>query len=160
MSKSLEFCRTRASNPNISCYADRDWSEARELDISNTLDTMLGTKRQYVLTGKIDDETDEKYNIFVTVDPNADFYYFISDSYLSDGTMLFFGESLQRLLSKVLLLQTYNKNLGIPINGCNIHWTIGNYVYLNEFDGDWVPEDKKWMSMRTTVLLPLKVQYE
>ena len=160
MSKSLEFCRTRASNPNISCYADRDWSEARELDISNTLDTMLGTKRQYVLTGKIDDETDVKYNIFVTVDPNADFYYFISDSYLSDGTMLFFGESLQRLLSKVLLLQTYNKNLGIPINGCNIHWTIGNYVYLNEFDGDWVPEDKKWMSMRTTVLLPLKVQYE
>ena len=30
---------------------------------------------------------------------------------------------------------------------------------LNEFDGDWVSEDKKWMNMRTTVLLPLKMEY-
>lgn len=160
MSKSLEFCKTRASNPNISCYANRDWSEARELDISNILDTMLEAKRQYVLTWKTDDETDVKYNVFITVNPNADFDYFTSESYLSDGTTLFFGESLQRLLKKVLFLQTYNKNLGTPVNGCNIHWTIGNYVYLNEFDGDWISEDKKWMDMRTTILLPLKIEYK
>ena len=159
MSKSLEFCKKRAADSNISCYADRNWDEAKEIDIRNTLDTMLGSKRQYVLTGKTDDESNVKYNIFVTVNPDANFDYFTSDSYLSDGTMLFFIESLQRLLSKVLLLQTYNKNLGKPINGCNIHWTIGNYIYLDEFDGDWIPKEKEWMNMRTTVLLPLKMEY-
>lgn len=160
MSKSLEFCKMRASNPDTSGYADRNWNNAYELDSSELLSHILTDSKQYQLCGKLEDGTDVEYTISVTVDPDGEFDYFTSESYLSDGTALFFAEAMERLLQKVLTLQTWNNKIPQPQNSCTIHWTIGNFVYLNEYDGDWVPKDKEWMSMRTTVLLPLKASYE
>ena len=160
MSKSLEFCKTRASNPEISCWSERNWDEAKELDVSPFINDSLGDLRQYKISGLYLDNKELQYDVSLTIDPDGEFDYFTSDSFISDGTLLFEGESIHKLIGRVLTLQTYNKNLGIPINGCTIHWTIGNIVILHEFDGDWIPENKKWMNMRTTILLPLKCIYK
>lgn len=160
MSKSLEFCKTRASNPEISCWSNRNWDNAKELDVLPFINECLGDLRQYHLSGLYLDDEELQYDISFTIDPNGEFDYFTSDSFMSDGTLLFEGESIHKLINRVLWLRTYNKNYGIPVNGCNVCYTIGNIVILHEFDGDWVPEDKKWMDMRTTILLPLKCVYK
>ena len=160
MSYSLEFCKQRASNPNISSYSDRDWDGAVEHNITTLLDNILHGTRKYKLTGHLNDGSEVSYNVNITVDPNGDFDYFTSDSFISDGTLLFWEECVDGLLRKVLSLGTYNKKLGTPPNGCTVNWIIGNVVSCFEYEGDWVPADKKWMCERTTILLPLKVCYE
>lgn len=160
MSKSLEFCKVRASNPNISCWSDRNWDDAKELDVLPFINECLGDRRHYELKGLYLDDKELQYKISLTIDPDGEFDYFTSDSFISDGTLLFVGEAIHKLINRVLMLRTYNKDYGIPENGCNVCYTIGNIVILNEFDGDWVPEDKKWMDMRTTILLPLKCVYK
>lgn len=160
MSYSLEFCRQRASNPNISSYSDRDWNDAIEHDISSLLDNVLCGHRKYQLTGHLDDGREVLYHVNITIDPNGDFDYFTSDSFISDGTFLFWADCIDGLLRKVLSLGTYNKELGMPPNGCTVNWVIGNVVSYTEYDGDWVPADKKWMRERVTMLLPLKIWYE
>ena len=160
MSYSLEFCKQRASNPNVSSYSDRDWDGAVEHDISSLLDNVLCGHRKYQLTGHLDDGREVLYYVNITIDPNGDFDYFTSDSFISDGTLLFWADCIDGLLRKVLSLETYNKELGIPPNGCTVNLVIGNMVSLYEYDGDWIPTDKKWMRERTTMLLPLKTWYE
>lgn len=160
MSKSLDFCKTRALNPETSHWSDRNWNEAQELDISPFIDNILGDIRRYKICGKLDDETEVQYSVMLTINPDGEFDYFTSDSFLSDGTLLFERESIDKLINKVLTLQTHNIKLGMPTNGCEIHWTIGNFIILHEYDGDWVPEDRQWMRSRTSILLPLKCVYE
>ena len=160
MSKSLDFCKNRASNPDISGYADRDWNNAVEQNIADWLDLIVKGVRSYKFTGHLDDGTEVFYNINLEINPDADFDYFTSDSFICDGTLIFLAESVDKMLRKILMLGTYNKSLGEPPNGCTVNWIIGNAVILSEYDGDWIPEDKQWMRERITVLIPLKVWYE
>lgn len=160
MSYSLEFCKQRASNPNISSYSDRDWNSAVEHNITTLLDNILHGVRKYKLTGHLDDGSKVSYDVNITINPDGDFDYFTSDSFISDGTFLFWAECVDGLLRKVLSLETYNKKLGAPSNGCIVNWVIGNVVSCAEYDGDWNPDDKKWMRERVTMLLPLKIWYE
>lgn len=168
MSNSLEFCKKRASNPDVSTYSDRDWnnisgtSKIFENNITQLLDMSLKGLKEYEVTGHLKGK-EVFYNVKLTIDPDSDFDYFTSDSFLSDGTLLFLLESMNKLLRKVLCLNSINKQLGEPSSGCTVNLTIGNFVILNEYDGDWVsklPENKKFMRERTTVLLPLRMSYE
>lgn len=160
MSNSLEFCKKRALDPNVSSYADRDWSKAKEYGIENLLDELLSGHREYKLTGRDEFGEPISYNVKIEIDPDADFDYFSSDSFLCDGTMIFLAESLEKMIKKIVSVMTYNKNLGKPTNGCTVNYTIGNAVILSEFDGDWIPKSKPWLRERTTVLLPLKMSWE
>lgn len=162
MSNSLEFCKKRASDPNCSSYSDRDWSKAFESESNHLVSSIFTNgEREYNLTASLDNGVRIHYHINFEVDPDGKFDYFISDSFLSDGTLLFLDESLNKLLCKVFSLRTYNKELGYPPNGCTVNLTVGNFVILNEYDGDWeIPEEKKWLRERTTVLLPLRMSYE
>ena len=160
MSYSLEFCRQRASNPNISYCSNRDWDGAVEHNITTLLDNILHGTRKYKLTGHLDDGSKVSYDVNITINPDGDFDYFTSDSFISDGTFLFWAECVDGLLMKVFSLETYNKELGAPPNGCTVNLVIGNVVSCAEYDGDWIPDDKKWMRERVTMLLPLKIWYE
>jgi len=152
MSKSLEFCKTRASDPTISKYADRDWSKATEHDIRPFLADLPGPR--YTLSSG-----DGDYGVYITVDPDADFDYFTSNSFLSDGTLVFLLESIENLVQKVITLGSYNKELGPPEPGNTVNIVVGNYVLLTEY-GKFDTENGAWLNERTTVLLPIKMTYE
>ena len=163
MSNSLEFCKKRASYPNFSSYSDRDWSKAFESEAIRLVDNMFKGEREYELGATLDNGVKIHYNIKFEINPDGEFDYFTSYSFLSDGTLLFLGEAMDKIIDKVFSLGTYNKELGRPRNGCTVNLTIGNFVILNEYDGDWLsilPEEKKWLRERTTVLLPLRMSYE
>ena len=87
-----------------------------------------------------------------------DFEYFTSHSSVHDGTLMFVMESMTEVLGRVMSCRTCRKGMEPPKWGDIIHYTIGNLVVLDEFDGDWVPKDKPWCTERTTVLLPIKVE--
>lgn len=158
MSRSFDFCKTVAQDASRSSYADRSWNNAGEdYETEAIFDEFLHGSRNFFFEGKVDGETEVCFDVSISFDSNADFYYFTSESCIHDGTVYFIRETMDRCVRKVCLAQTYNKNIGEPENGDNIQYIVGNFVVLTEYDGDFVPADKPWMRERTTVLLPLKM---
>ena len=47
----------------------------------------------------------------------------------------------------------------IKLDGCEITYTIGDIVVVNETDEKFAPADKKWMQDRTVVMIPLIYDY-
>lgn len=161
MSKSFDFCKSVAQDASRSSYIDRSWDTAMEdLETEAVFDEFLHGARIFYFEGKVDGETEANFNVEISFDANADFDYFTSDTCIHDGTLYFIREAMNRCVRKVSLAQTYNKNVGEPQNGDSIKYVVGNFVVLNEYDGDFVPTDRPWLRERTTVLLPLKMMKE
>lgn len=155
LSKSFDFCKSVAQDALRSSYTDRSWDNAFEYAETEAIfDELLQGNRKLQVCGTTDEENKYCFNISISFDANADFDYFTSDSCIHDGTLYFIREAMNRCVQRVCLAQTYNKNVGKPRNGESIKYVIGNFVILNECDGDFVPV---WATERTTVLLPLKM---
>lgn len=158
MSESFEFCKTVAQDVSRSSYADRSWDNAMEcFETEAIFDNSLHGTRRYILKGMIDDETEISFNVDLSFSADSDFDYFTSASCVHDGTLYFINDMMNELVEKLCLAKTYNKNVGEPQNGDSIKYVIGNFVVLNEYDGDFVPADKPWLRERSTILLPLKM---
>lgn len=158
MSNSLEFCKRIAQNPARSTYSDREWSNAIEkLDTKLLFDEILNGDYKYRCTSYVDHDRLE-FDIEIEFNTDADFDYFTSETIIHDGSLCFAIELMNRCVHNVVCGRTYNKNIGEPERGNHIKYTVGNFVFLNEYDGDWVPSDKPWMRERVTVLLPLKYE--
>lgn len=158
MSKSLEFCQTIALNPSRSSYSDRNWKQAVEYPETEAIfDKYLHGIRNFMLEGK-DDETEISIDVDFVFDNNADFDYFTSDSCVHDGTLVFIKKLMDRCAQKICNVETYYKPLGEPQNGDSLKYTIGNFIILNEYDGNFALSDKPWLRQRTTVLLPIKME--
>lgn len=164
MSKSFDFCVNRASDPNVSNYADRDWSKANSINIENYFMLLVEEYGpcQAKLTGKNGERITAKVQI--KYDPEAEFSYFTSCSCIHDGTLLFEMQTLERCLTNVISGITYDLRLSWPPeDGDTIHYTVGDAVMLNEFDADgsrFTPPEKPFMRSRTTALLPISMWIE
>lgn len=145
MSKSLDYCRAVAADKNRSKCAGRDWNKAVEVESKPFFE-------QYCSTDFLPVTLD------LELDPEADFQYFTSASCISDGTLRFTYDLFKTCVQRVFNLQTWNKNISPPKNGDRVKMTVGNFVMLDEYGQEFAPEDKPWMTNRTTVLLPLKIE--
>lgn len=158
MSKSFDFCKAAAQNTYRSSYADRSWDNAVEdYETEAVFDEFLRGIRSFHIKGKTDQGDEISFEVSLSFDPNADFDYFTSDSCIHDGTLTFIRGAMDKCVRNVCFARTYNKNVGEPKSGDSIKYVIGNFVVLNEYDGQFVPIDKPFMRERTTVLLPLKM---
>lgn len=158
MSKSFEFCKTTAQDSQRSTYANRSWDNAVEdYETEAIFDEFLHGSRNFYVERMVGGDRKICYDISISFDCDANFDYFTSDSCIHDGTLYFIKESMNKCVRNVCFAQTYNKNIGEPKHGDHIHYVVGNFVVLSEYDGDFVPSDKPWMRERTTVLLPLKM---
>lgn len=158
MSKSLEFCKARAKNKEISSFFDRDWDNAREMESLALFERILEGKRKYKIAGEEDGEARE-FTISLVFDPDADFDYFTSSCSVHDGTLMFMFDNMEKCAKRVIIAETYYTKKGKPQAGDTIQYTIGNFVVLNEFDanGDlFYLKEKPYLMERTTVLLPLR----
>lgn len=169
MSKSLEFCINRASNPEVSGYADRDWSKASEALLGDMFSVLPPDWKEAMFSLCVDGEligtvTPESHPIrkaHFIYNPDCDFSYFTSASAFTDGTLYHRYHLEAELISKVLTTQTYDRHVGMPTEEQRMKYTIGNFVVLTEF-GDstiWdIPNDKPWLNERLTILLPIKYE--
>ena len=156
--KSVDYIKTAVSDPARSTYSGRDFSEASVISSEDYFDVYLRGARNVLATGY--DKNGEAVKLSVDFDfsDDNDFQYFTSDSFLSDGTFSFIKDGLHTLISRVCLGNTYFSQSERPKNGDHIHYTIGNFVVLYEYDEDgtkFSPADKPWMTERTTIMLPL-----
>lgn len=147
MSRSLDFCKARAANPNFSTFYDRDWESAVEIECTEAWFDKC------CLHGHHDYITDMGYEIHITFDPNANFDYFTFAASVHDGTSLFTVENMLHVAKKVCTGATYLSTMGEPQPGDKIYYTIGNIIALQEF-GNY--GDKPWLTERDTILLPIK----
>lgn len=158
MSKSLDFCIQAALDPTRSSFSDRDWSKAIELQSTRIMiDEMLEGIRKYVLEYD-DDGNNGVINIELVLNADADFQYFTSESFVSDGSLIFITDASEKLISRVLGGRSYYANLKKPEDGDTIEFTIGNLILLTEH-GDFGTEEKPWLTERNTVLLPVAMRY-
>ena len=158
MSKSLGFCIQAALDPARSSYSDRDWSKAIELQSTKFLiDEMLEGIRKYVLEYD-DDGSKGVINIELVLNADADFQYFTSESFVSDGSLAFITDASEKLISRVLGGRSYYADLKKPEDGETIEFTIGNLVLLTEH-GNFGTEEKPWLTERNTILLPVAMRY-
>ena len=96
-----------------------------------------------------------KYN------PNADFNYFTTDISTHDGTLLFMGQAIERILSKILTVQTQYREV-IP-KGFNEN-DFFEYDYFYEVGDILVHSDvgmkningRNIMGQRDIMMLPIK----
>lgn len=158
MSKSFDFCIQAALDPTRSSYSDRDWSKAIELQSTKFLiDEMLEGIRKYVLEYD-DDGNKGVINIELVLNADADFQYFASESFVSDGSLAFITDASEKLISRVLGGRSYYADLKEPEDGDTIEFTIGNLILLTEH-GDFGTEEKPWLIERNTILLPVAMRY-
>lgn len=158
MSMSLDFCIATASNPLRSGYSDRNWNKAKEVESKPFFDAILNGERNLVVTGKDESGENIHLNVSLSFAKDTNFDYFASDSHIHDGTLVFTKSLIYNLVKRVCCCSTYNKKLREPKAGDKVKYIIGNFVILNEYDGDFVPNDRPYMRERTTVLLPLKFE--
>lgn len=170
MSNSLNFCRIRASDPDVSIYSDRDWNLAYEFGRTDEIffELMDGMKYEFVPIGNIQwnkyfvsgRENGDEFGITVNLiyaPNNIDFDFFISESFLSDGTFSFKLDAIRKLANGIIFAERYNKEVGKPENGDELTYTFGNFVVLNELDDyKFRTKERPWLKERTTILLPVK----
>lgn len=148
MSSGFDWVKARASNPETSMLADRDWSYAAEWPSETFFHNFLNPSR--VVIG------DKEYLVRLSFDPDSQFAYFASASIISDGTLSFDLNMMHRLAERVVTLQTADKTK-LDLDFSEVHWTIGNFALLQEHCRIFAPKGKPWMQTRATVLLPLRM---
>ena len=154
MSKSLEFCKKTALNPERSSYYELNPEKFHEF---NTIDFL-----KYHAKGNF--QLDKQYqlgdyNIIVNYDADTNFDYFTSDSCICDGTIWFVIELMAKCLNKVINLQTYYSSLGTPPIGATVNITIGNFVIANDINRKYATEEKPYLTDKEVVMLPIKMWY-
>lgn len=163
MSKSLEFCKRIVSNKDRSFFADRDWTNAIEIDSEKIFTNVLKDCRNWLIRRELEDGTKIDITIYLTINPEAEFDYFTSSSSVHDGTLVFKLELINDYICNVICGKTYNKNMGEPKSNNTVHYIVGNLVVLNEYDMDHnkiCSKDKPFLCERTTVLLPIRMSLE
>lgn len=154
MSRSLEYIKNRLSSDGTT-FSDRDMNKAIEC----MLDQFVKLSNGEIMKVPCRTNDGKRFTVNLIYNPDADFEYFTSSVSIHDGTMLFVYGTIEDCINKILNLETYDSRKKSPeeieLNGCEITYTIGNIILINECDDKFAPEDKKWMRERTTVMIPL-----
>lgn len=163
MSNSFIFCKHIAADPTRSSFADRSWDNAQEITAAPIFDRFLRGARRLMVTGLDEQKNTVSLNLEIEFDPEADFTYFTSKTSIHDGTLLFVHECIDKCAMTVISGSTYDIRNSAPKNGDTIHYKVGNFILLSEYDMDgtkFAPPDKQWLHERTTVLLPIVMKIE
>ena len=153
-------------------YPDRVSDDIKILDLDKINEINLMTyienniKSLKVKENKVDVQLlNEEANKFVNVNlkhnPNAEFNYFTTDISTHDGTLLFMGQAIERILSKILTAQTQYREV-IP-KGFNEN-DFFEYDYFYEVGDILVHSDvgmkningRNIMGQRDIMMLPIK----
>ena len=159
--KSLEYIRKRIEEDN---YRNMPVEEFKDMYAIPFKSYFLEGRGDYMILSVRKDSDDILADL--TYSPDTEFNYFITESCVCDGTLMFMNELMTNILKKIGQLQTcYAPALkGISQeefeNGNYIfHYEVGDFV-ASSFIVDPPDKDKLWMCDRFTVMLPVKFTIE
>lgn len=161
INKSLEYVRKRIEEGNCRNMPVEEFKNMYAIPFKSYFLEGCG---DYMILSLIKGSEDILSDL--TYSPNAEFNYFITESCVCDGTLMFMNELMTNILKKIGRLQTcYAPALdGIPQeefeNGNYIiHYEVGDFI-ANSFIIEPPEKDKLWMCDRFTVMLPVKFTIE
>lgn len=159
--KSLEYIKKRIEEGN--CH-NMPVEEFRDMYTIPFKSYFLEDCGDYIILAVRKDSDDILADL--TYSPNAEFNYFITESCVCDGTLIFMNELIANILKKIKQLQTYYVHAleeisQEEINNGNyiIHYEVGDFV-ANSCIIEPPHKDKLWMCDRFTVMLPVKFTIE
>ena len=155
--KSLEYVRKRIEEGNCHNMPVEEFKDMYTIPFKAYF---LESRGDYMILAVRKDSDDILADL--TYSPDTEFNYFITESCVCDGTLIFMNELMMNILKKIGQLQTcYAPALeGISqeeLNNGNymIHYEVGDFV-VNSCIIEPPYKDKPWMCDRFTVMLPVK----
>lgn len=154
--KSINFIKDRIQNSYCGDMENNTYDSFREVSPitylkNNTLEYTIKTN-------------DEEIDVGIEYNADESFEYFTNETVICDGSLIFFNELIDKVLSKVIQCNTYNK-YNVPndfknnLSSYKMKYVIGNLVLATEHGDKFSTEKKPWMKSRFTVMLPIKVEY-
>lgn len=160
MSNSLDYIKERISSGSTT-FSGLDMNKAFVVPLTRFLKLVENEPYSRLCTVNV---TGEKFTVNLLYNPNADFEYFTSSVTTHDGTLLFMYGTIEDCINNIMQLKTYDVRKLAPdqikLDRCEITYTIGDIVVVNETDEKFAPADKKWMQDRTIVMIPLIYEYK
>jgi hypothetical protein len=157
INKSLEYVKKRIEEGNC-----------RNMPVEEFKDMYAIPFKSYFLEGRGDymilavRKGNDDILADLTYSPDAEFNYFITESCVCDGTLMFMNELMANILKKIGQLQTcYTPAFeGISQEEFNngnymIHYEVGDFI-ANSCIIEPPYKEKPWMCDRFTVMLPVK----
>ena len=92
-------------------------------------------------------------DLIINYNPNINYDYYVINSVIHDGTLLFDLECIEKSINKALsypmpsMIKEYNKNKMII-------WTICNSVLVTEYGEQFSTKEKPWIRSRATAIVP------
>ena len=158
---SLDFCKKRAEiSPDLQ---DRTFDDVGVFDTAGLVENLferISAYKQYTVTGLDSMGNDLERHVTLDYQKDADWEYCTSLTSIHEGTMLFVQETVAKCLQRFLSGDTYNVNKRPPDGKCNVKYTIGDTIVINEYDLEHKKFAKDFRTMRTTVMIPLIYEYE
>lgn len=159
--KSLEYVRKRIEEGNCNNMPIEEFQDMYAIPFKSCL--LEGTEDYIVLAERKDSD---KVLADLTYSPDAEFNYFITESCVCDGTLMFMRDLVANVIEKIVRLQTcYAPAVdGISVKEFNngnytMHYEVGDFV-ANSHIIEPPDKDKLWMCDRFTVMLPVKFTIE
>ena len=169
MGSSLDWCKERVREKeftNLDVLDNANWSEIK-------LENSIVRHKKYLqalfegdkFSIYLELEDGEKVKAGELIyDPEAEFDYFATERCRCDGTLLFAVEQQEKLIYKIISLQTVCAPKVPQIDSIEqmrnyyFKYTIGDFVFIDEYSELFATEEKPWMRGRFTTLLPIKFE--
>ena len=167
MNKSLNFVKQRIMSGNCAGMEIKNYSNMFEVNTRELCRNFKDVFKDDDITFRhVEYDADDKkihFCVDIKYDPDYDFEDFITQRCISDGTYFFFLELSANCLNKIMTLKVLNNNQvphdvsAVWLNGKNLIYTIGNFVWAEEIGQEFSTNEKPWMMDRMSAILPIKL---
>lgn len=171
--KSLEFVKKRIASGECGDMKNNDYSFMYEVNFNTIFD--IAAKRnseiktsentwEHNFTALYDDGQEKEMKVIIEYNPDMQFEYFTMEQCICDGTSYFYFELCEKVLGKLLIGKTYYKpkfpdNYEDEMEKYIIKYTVGDFVFADEFGEEFAAETEPWMYSRFSVMLPIRCDF-
>ena len=155
MEKSLEYIKKRIEEGNCYNMFMEEFQDMYEIPFKSCF---LEGHGDYMIIAVRKDSNEVLADL--TYEPDAEFNYFITETCVCDGTLMFMINLMTRILQKIGQLKTGYAPAIAEItedsfNDYNLHYYVGDFV-ANSYIVEPPDKDKPWKCDKFTVMLPVK----
>lgn len=159
MGKSLEYIKKRIEKGNCRNMSMEEFQDMYEMPFKSYFFEGHG---DYMIIAVRKDSNEVLADL--TYEPDAEFNYFITETCVCDGTLMFMTDLMANILKKIRRLQTcyapaIAEITADNVDNYNLHYFVGDFV-ANSYIIEPPDKDKLWMCDKFTVMLPVKFTVE
>lgn len=162
MNKSLNYIKNRLTKGDCLNMPIEDFKEMNVIPFYTVVDD---EHKDYTIIAT--DKDNKKVLADLIYAPDAEFNYFITETCVCDGTLIFIYELIGNILKLIMSLRTSHRLIfekefsqkEFDNGNCIIHYEVGDFV-INSQIIESPDKSKPWLTNDITVMLPVKYSIE